>query len=176
METLTNIFTSPTAIAVIWPIIYVLIQTFVIVVGSEKTTAKGDEKYKVWYLDKLATRPHSGPVTVNQIAELVDQGKKITDIARLEDSYWNNFSFGLDLSISAVATDFFVALALSIQASRYAALFIGFAVLHIFVFLGVAVILQSPDKPSAKAIWSANVLGIIAIVVPFIFFGGLLTT
>lgn len=176
METFTHILTSPYMIAVIWPVVFILFQSFLSYLGSEKITAKGDEKYKVWYLDTKAKRPDSGPATLKRIVDLSNQGKKIIDISRLDDSLWNLFSFGIDLCISAFATDFSAVIALSMHNSPFVRVFISLAVIHLAMLILIVVILLPSRKPSTGAIWSANILGIVAIIAPFIFFGGLLLT
>ena len=179
METLTSILISPYMIAVIWPVIFVLFQSFLNYLrylSNERTIAKGAEKYRVWYSDSKAKRPHSGPTNIKGIVDLFNQGKKIVDISRLEDSLWNLFSFGIDLCISAFATDLSAVIALSMQNSPFARVFVSLAVIHLAMLILIVVILLPSKKPSTGVIWSANALGIVAIIGPFIYFGGLLLT
>lgn len=176
MELLTNILTSPYMIAVIWPVTFVLFQSFLNYVSSDRTTAKGEEKYKVWYLDTKVKRPDSGPATLKRIVDLSNQGKKIIEISRLENSLLDLFSFGIDLCISAFATDLSAVIALSMDNSPFARVFVSLAVIHLAMLILIVVILLPSKKPSTSVIWSANLLGILAIVAPFILFGGLLLT
>lgn len=167
-----DFLTSPVFIAMIWPITFVLIE--ILSTLDDKPVARGEEKYQVWYQkDGPDDRPHSGPETLEGILTLVAEGKKVIDIERLADNFWDKISFGADLCIGALATDLALAFATNFEDPVLARSLIPLFVIHLAIFMFVVSLLKY-SKPHTAVIWSANLIGATSIIAPFIFFGRLI--
>lgn len=173
-EPYTNIFTEPIGVAFIWPVIFVLIQVLSVLLVKGITTADGDEKYLISYMTTTSNSPHKGKGSINTIIDLICEEKPILNIERLPDHMLNVLNFGPDLSIAALSTYFSLAFTKALERPDLTRLFIWLAVMQLFVFVGILIMLRS--SPNSKlSIWGGNLVGLLSMIAPFYYLGELVT-
>lgn len=170
-EVIKGAVSSPVFVAVIWPLIFAIIEVASTALLSDRTRASGAQIYRVWYQDRNGNHLSSAPVDIHHIVELHTRGSTIVNIKRLVQRMRDLFLFGLDLCIGALATDLALAFAATSENPTLARILVSVSVLHLAILVLVLVILKF-SRSETRAIWSANAIGVLSIVTPLLLIGG----
>jgi len=164
---MSEFLASPIFIAVLWPIIFAILEVLSTVLTSDTTLAQGEHKYRISHMNPHGVIQHTAPVTIDEIIRRAGS-ETITDINRLIDRRLDIFSFGLELSIGTIATDLSLAAA---TRSPMAQTFIALVVFHLLIYVGVVYVLRVSQSRTV-AVWSTNGAGVLSIISMFILVGG----